>query len=80
MARRYVPKTYNNRRFLRIITGAIITLVLSVIIIFLVLFFYLQAFVVDGQLQIPLLSEETSTPPTPPTVTQEPADPTDLTE
>ena len=56
---RYVPKTYNNRRFLRIIIGSVIILALSTVILFLVLFFVLDQYVVDGQLEIPWLIEET---------------------
>jgi len=51
---RYVPKTYNNRRLLRIIIGTIIALALSVVILFLILFFILQQYVNDeGQLILP---------------------------
>jgi len=54
---RYVPKTYNNRRVLRVIIGAIIALVLFIIILFLVLFFIFSRYVVDGQLEIPWLDD-----------------------
>jgi len=54
---RYVPKTYNNRRGLRIILGVFATLALAVVIIFFILFFYLQNYVVDGQLVHPLLDD-----------------------
>ena len=61
MGRRYVPKTYNNRRILRIILGAIITVALVIIISFVLLFFLLERFVVftaDGvRLDIPLLMD-----------------------
>jgi len=62
---RYVPKTYNNRRILRIILGTIVTIALSSIILFLILFFIFREYVVDGQLEIPWLIEESSntTPP-----------------
>jgi len=61
---RYVPKTYNNRRVLRIILGTVTTLALSVVILFLILFFVFQRYVVDGQLVIPgLLDEPTSGAP-----------------
>ncbi|MCL2078443.1 MAG: hypothetical protein FWH17_01225 [Oscillospiraceae bacterium] len=50
MARRYVPNTYYNRRFLRLIVSIIITVVLSFLILFLILFFIFQGYVVDGQL------------------------------
>jgi len=63
---RYVPKTYNNRRLLRIIVGAVITIALSVVILFLILFFIFNQYAVDGRLEIPWLIEETIPPsPTP---------------
>ena len=55
---RYVPKTYNNRRVLRIILGAIIIFALSAVILFLILFFILDRYVVDGQLVLPWLDEQ----------------------
>ena len=65
---RFVPKTYNNRRGLRIIVGTAITIALSVVILFLMLFFIFQGYVVDGQLEIPwLLEENTSSTPSLPT-------------
>ena len=45
---RYVPKTYNNRRILRIVIGAVITIALSVVILFLILFFIFRSYVVEG--------------------------------
>jgi hypothetical protein len=57
---RYVPKTYNNRRLLRIILGAFIFLVLAAVIIFLLLFFVLEKYFIDGRLQIPWLVDEIS--------------------
>jgi len=60
---RYVPKTYNNRRGLRIIVGVFATLALSVVIIFLILFFMFQNYVVDGQLVHPLLDDWDNMPP-----------------
>jgi len=63
---RYVPKTYNNRRVLRVIIGTFITIVLSFVILFLILFFVFQAYVVDGQLEIPWLDDP------PPVATQVP--------
>jgi len=62
---RYVPKTYNNRRGLRIIIGAVIAIALSVVILFLILFLILQGYVVDGRLEIPWLLDETATAPPP---------------
>jgi len=56
---RYVPKTYNNRRGLRIFLGTVITIALSAVILFLIIFFLLQSnYVVDGQLELPWLVEE----------------------
>jgi len=52
---RYVPKTYNNRRFLRIILWVVIFLVLAAIVTFLLLFFVLEKYFVDGKLEIPWL-------------------------
>jgi hypothetical protein len=57
---RYVPKTYNNRRVLRIIIGTVITIALSAVILFLILFFIFEGYFIDGQLEIPLLTEEAS--------------------
>lgn len=58
-SKRYVPKTYNNRRILRIILGTISTLALSTVILFLVLFFVLSRYVGDdGQLVVPWLVDE----------------------
>jgi len=54
---RYVPKTYNNRRVLRVIIGAFIALVLSIVILFLILFFIFSRYVVDGRLEIPWLDD-----------------------
>jgi len=50
---RYVPNTYNNRRVLRVILGTVITLALSTVILFLILFFIFQRYVVRGQLILP---------------------------
>ncbi|MCL2046055.1 MAG: hypothetical protein FWG88_06690 [Oscillospiraceae bacterium] len=60
---RYVPKTYNNRRILRIIIGAATSVVLAITILFVVLFFSLRPYFVtyeDGtqRLEIPWLMEE----------------------
>ena len=54
---RYVPKTYNNRRVLRIILWTFVAIVFSVVILFLILFFVFQTYVVDGQLEIPWLED-----------------------
>lgn len=56
---RYVPKTYNNRRALRIIIGVVIAIALSAVVVFLALFFILSRYVVDGQLDIPWLQDTT---------------------
>jgi hypothetical protein len=58
MGKRYVPKTYNNRRLLRIILGTVITVSLAAVVIFLLLFFALENYWVDGRLEIPWLAEE----------------------
>ncbi|MCL2628076.1 MAG: hypothetical protein FWD44_05175 [Oscillospiraceae bacterium] len=60
--RRYVPNTYNNRRFLRIITYGIITFALTFVILFLMLYFIFSSYVVDGQLEIPWLTDSNATP------------------
>ena len=62
MARRYVPKTYNNRRVLRIIFWTIFSVVVSAVALFLLLFFLLERYVVyipDGgvRLEIPWLMD-----------------------
>jgi len=70
--RRYVPNTYNNRRFLRIIIGAVTTIALSFVILFLILFFVFQSYVVDGQLNIPWMTGDDATQETIPTPTEQP--------
>jgi len=52
---RYVPKTYNNRRVLRFILGTIVFLALAAVVLFLLLFFILENYFVEGRLEIPLL-------------------------
>ena len=55
MGRRYVPKTYNNRRVLRLILGIIMSVALAAVILFLVLFFVLYNYVVhypDGTVRL----------------------------
>jgi len=61
---RYVPRTYNNRRLLRIIIGTIISTALAILILFVVLFFGLEELWLewpypegDPVLQIPFLME-----------------------
>ena len=61
MARRYVPKTYNNRRVLRIVFGTVISAALMAVILFLLLFFVLENYYVDGRLDIPGLTDELPT-------------------
>ena len=62
---RYVPKTYNNRRLRRLIIGAVITIALSVVILFLILFFIFSQYAVEGRLEIPWLIDESETPAPP---------------
>jgi hypothetical protein len=61
MPRRYVPRTYNNKRALRIIFGTIFAVVLTIVISFLLLFFVLERYIVDTdegiKLEIPWLTE-----------------------
>jgi uncharacterized protein HemY len=52
---RYVPKTYKNRRLLRIILGTVIFLALAAVVIFLLLFFVLENYFIEGRLEIPWL-------------------------
>lgn len=65
MSKRYVPKTYNNRRALRILLGAVISTALAAVVIFISLFFWLSMYQVpsaDGgvRLEIPWLMDEGS--------------------
>ena len=62
MGHRYVPKTYNNRRLLRIIIGTVVSAALTAVILFLLLFFVLENYYVDGRLEIPWLVEEPAAP------------------
>ena len=60
---RYVPKTYNNRRWLRIIFRVVIVALLAVLITFIMLFFGLRSYFVPGEdgrqrLEIPWLMDE----------------------
>ena len=64
---RYVPKTYNNRRFLRIIIRTVVFVSLSVVILFVALFFLLRDYYVtkeDGtqRLEIPWLMDLEDSP------------------
>jgi len=60
---RYVPKTYNNRRLLRIIFRTAVAILLVVLITFVALFFGLRYYFVPGEggtgsLDIPWLTQE----------------------
>ena len=66
---RYVPKTYYNRRFLRIIIRTVITVSIALVIAFIVLFFRLKNYIIynpaDGtlRLEIPwLMDDQTPSP------------------
>ena len=64
---RYVPKTYNNRRLLRIIFRFAVVIMLTVLIVFIALFFGLRSyFLTDedgtGRLEIPWLMDEQGPP------------------
>jgi len=62
MARRYVPKTYNNRRFLRLIVGAVVIIALLIVTLFFALYFIFKSYAVEGKLELPWLTEETVSP------------------
>jgi len=53
MGKRYVPKTYNNRRVLRVILGTVLAVVIAALIVFLVLFIILENYWVDGHWAFP---------------------------
>ena len=60
---RYVPKTYYNRKLLRIIFRSIVFVVMALLVLFIVLFFALQTYKVtneDGSisLEIPWLMDD----------------------
>ena len=59
---RYVPRTYNNRRVLRIIIGIILSSAIALILLFVSLFFGLQQHVVSTPegpvLEIPFLMDD----------------------
>ena len=59
MGKRYVPKTYNNRRILRMILGTVMSVALAAVILFLLLFFGLRNYVNEGVLEIPWLMDVT---------------------
>ena len=61
--RRYVPKTYHNRRFLRIIFRTVVFVFLSFLVLFIVLFFLFKPYFItheDGtqKLELPWLVDE----------------------
>ena len=58
MGKRYVPKTYNNRRAFRIISWSVISVALAAVVVFLLLFFGLRSYEVEGRLVIPWLINE----------------------
>ena len=53
MGKRYVPKTYNNRRVLRVILGTVLAVVIAALIVFLLLFIILENYWVDGHWAFP---------------------------
>jgi len=65
--RRYVPKTYNNRRFLRIIFRTVIAVAVAFLVLFIVLFFWMQPYYksIGGEepkLELPWLVDESPPP------------------
>jgi len=58
LGKRYVPKTYNNRRLLRIVLGTVVSVLVVLVVLFLLLFFLLEGYYVDGRLEIPWLMDE----------------------
>ena len=62
MGKRYVPKTYNNRRVFRVILGTVTSVALAAVILFLLLFFGLKRYEKDGRLEIPWLMDEPKPP------------------
>ena len=57
---RYVPKTYNNRRLLRIIFKSVVFVSLALVVLFIVLFFWMENYYNDEtqRLEIPWLMED----------------------
>ena len=58
----YVPKTYNNRRLLRMIFRSVVIVLCTVLILFIVLFFGFYRYFLTGEdgtgsLEIPWLTE-----------------------
>ena len=60
MGKRYVPKTYNNRRVIRIIIRTVTSVAIAAVILFLLLFFGLKKYETDGKLIIPWLINESN--------------------
>ena len=58
MGKRYVPKTYNNRRAVRIIIRTVMSVAFAAVILFLLLFFGLKQYEHNGKLDIPWLMDE----------------------
>jgi len=58
MGKRYVPKTYNNRKLLRIVLGTIVSVLVILVVLFLFLFFILEGYYVDERLEIPWLTND----------------------
>ena len=59
VGKRYVPKTYNNRRALRVLFGTIVSLAVAAVVLFLLLFFGLRHYDVGGgKLEIPWLMDD----------------------
>ena len=61
MGKRYVPKTYKNRRALRIFLGVVVTVAVAAVVLFLLLFFILKSYWVDGHWELPWLANSTET-------------------
>ena len=60
---RYVPKTYNNRRWLRVILRSVAVILITVLVLFIALFFGFRNFFLPGEdgtqrLEIPWLVDE----------------------
>ena len=58
MGKRYVPKTYNNRRLFRLIVQTVTGVALAAVVLFLLLFFGLKRYEHNGKLDIPWLTDE----------------------
>ena len=64
---RYVPKTYNNRRWLRVIIRSVAAILITVLVLFIALFFGLREYFLPGEdgsqrLEIPWLMDEQVSP------------------